>query len=198
MNSTLKNALAILALLAGACWLIGYWAPATIGVDRALAEAAGGRTLVDTDGNRREYGYGLIRFNGYGPEWHRWQRIVDKRELETKLDTAQAENRRLRRELRRKYEPSFEEYFDVAAAAYGVDRAMLERKGRCESRGFTDFYNETPIYNGEHAQGVMGFIPSTFRSTPFAEFDVRNDHLANIMAGAWMHNVGRGDEWACR
>lgn len=113
--------------------------------------------------------------------------------------------RRLRAELRRRYEPSFEHYFTIAARTYaeglrrhGYTREDLERRGRCESVGFTDFYNETPIYNGEHAQGVMGFIPSTFNSTPFAGLDVRYDHLANIMAGAWMHANGRGGEWACR
>lgn len=113
--------------------------------------------------------------------------------------------KRLRAELRRRHEPSIEHYFTIAARTYadglrrhGYTRADLERRGRCESVNFTDFYNETPIYNGEHAQGIMGFIPSTFASTPFAGLDVRYDHLANIMAGAWMHSVGRGGEWACR
>jgi hypothetical protein len=87
----------------------------------------------------------------------------------------------------------------IASIAYGVNRAMLERRGRCESVNFTDFYNETPIHNGEHAQGAFGFIPSTFASTPFAAFGVL-DPLANVFAAAWMHSprVGRGGEWACR
>lgn len=113
--------------------------------------------------------------------------------------------KRLKAQVRRKYEPTFEHFFTIAARTYadglrrhGYTRADLERRGRCESGNFTDFYNEEPIYNGEHAQGVMGFIPSTFASTPFAGLDVRNDHLANIMAGAWMHARGRGGEWACR
>ena len=86
----------------------------------------------------------------------------------------------------------------IASIAYGVDRTMLERRGRCESVNFTDFYNETPIYNGEHAQGAFGFIPSTFASTPYAAFGVL-DPLANVFAAAWMHGPARrGGEWACR
>lgn len=192
----MKSFLLAVVLFVVVLWLLAIGIPNSLGADPFLTGHTA--TVVNARGEVREYGFGLIRFNGHGPEWHRWQRIVDTRELERKLAASQAENRRLRRELRRKYGPSFEEYFTVAARAYGVDRATLERKGRCESRGFTDFYNETPIHNGEHAQGVMGFIPSTFRSTPFAGLDVRTNHLANIMAGAWMHARGRGGEWACR
>lgn len=86
----------------------------------------------------------------------------------------------------------------LAAIAYGVDRVMLERRGRCESVNFTDFFNETPIYNGEHAQGAFGFIPSTWRSTPFGRFSIL-DPFAHVLAAAWMHGpAGRGGEWACR
>lgn len=174
----------------------------------AAAGVSSAARTTDTGGAVREYGYGLIRFNGRGPE--RWRAIaVSKhrqiRKLESRLGQVTRELQRARRELRRRYEPSFEHYFTIAARTYadglrrhGYTRADLERRGRCESLHFTDFYNETPIYNGEHAQGVMGFIPSTFATTPFAGLDVRNDHLANIMAGAWMHSVGRGGEWVCR
>lgn len=138
---------------------------------------------------------------GRGIEWWHRRTVQNRKNSNARGHTI----RRLKAELRRRYEPSFERYFTIAALTYaaglrerGYTREDLERRGRCESVNFTDFYNETPIYNGEHAQGVMGFIPSTFNSTPFAGLDLRNDHLANIMAGAWMHSVGRGGEWACR
>lgn len=99
--------------------------------------------------------------------------------------------RRLKGELARRYEPTFEDFWTVAAIAYGVDRATLERKTRCESVNMTDFHNPSG------ATGAMQFILSTWESTPYGHLD-RMNHLANVMAGAWMHSVGRGGEWVCR
>lgn len=191
MRGRLTFVTALIVLLI-ACAALVFGLPRLVTFDSAYAGE------VVKNGEVREYGYGLIRFNGRGPEWHRWHRILDNRDFKALLEKARAENRKLHAELRRKYEPTFDHYFEIAARTYRVDKSMLKRKGSCESVRFTDFYNETPIYNGEHAQGVMGFIPSTFASTPFKGLDVRHDHLANIMAGAWMHKAGRGGEWACR
>ena len=177
-------------------WFVLVFVLVSLAGGAAFSFGAGGGTPVERTTSAAESTY-----QGKGVRW--WA----KRAVQARKD-ANARGRtikRLRAELRRRYEPSFEHYFTIAALTYadglrrhGYSRADLERRGRCESANFTDFYNETPIYNGEHAQGVMGFIPSTFNSTPYRGLDVRYDHLANIMAGAWMHSVGRGGEWACR
>jgi len=80
----------------------------------------------------------------------------------------------------------------LAAIAYGYSSSTLERKARCESVNFTDFYNED-----SHASGVFQFLPSTWRGTPYGRFNIF-DPFANVLAGAWMHARGRGGEWVCR
>lgn len=98
--------------------------------------------------------------------------------------------RRLRRELLRKWD--YPDMIAIAATAYGVDAATLERKARCESANFTDFYNES-----SGASNVMQFLPSTWATTPYARFSIWNPFAA-VLAGAWMHKAGRGGEWVCR
>lgn len=124
-------------------------------------------------------------------DWTREMRRRWKLELRRRHNR-EAEIRRLRRLVTRQQSPTILHSIRVAATVYGVDRATLERKARCESVNFTDFYNE-----GSRASGVMQFLPSTWATTPFARFSIF-DHLANVMAGAWMHSVGRGGEWECR
>jgi hypothetical protein len=100
--------------------------------------------------------------------------------------------RELRREVLRRW--NYPQLIAVAAWTYGVDVATLERKARCESENFTDFYNES-----SGASGVMQFLPSTWATTPYRRFSIF-DPFTNVLAGAWMHTarVGRGGEWVCR
>lgn len=102
--------------------------------------------------------------------------------------------RRLRRELRRQWRPSSLLALQYAAVAYGQSATTLTRKASCETGGtFSPFaYNRT-----SRASGLMQFLPSTWRTTPYARFSIF-DPYANALAGAWMHRVGRGREWACR
>jgi hypothetical protein len=102
----------------------------------------------------------------------------------------QARVRRLRHELLRKW--NYPHLIKLAAATYRVDAATLERKARCESVDFTDFYNES-----SHATNVFQFLPSTWATTPFARFSI-NDPFAAVLAGAWMHASHRGGEWECK
>jgi hypothetical protein len=102
------------------------------------------------------------------------------------------EVRRLRKLASRRVAPSYLQLIRVASVVYRVDRATLERKARCESVNFTDFYNE-----GSRASGVFQFLPSTWAGTPFAGFSIFSP-VANVFAGAWMHAHGRGGEWVCR
>lgn len=204
--------LAALCVFVFIVWAVGRAIDVEQGRAGMLPEPVTERTSSASGGQARLVGTGsestpaLIEGKTIG--WWHARAVRNRREANQQRRNSEKRGRTIRRlkgDLARRYEPSFEHYFTIAARTYadglrarGYTRADLERRGRCESVNFTDFYNETPIYNGEHAQGVMGFIPSTFNSTPYAGLDVQRDHLANIMAGAWMHSVGRGGEWACR
>lgn len=74
---------------------------------------------------------------------------------------------------------------------YRVDTRMLVRKARCESR-------LNPLaFNPSGASGLMQFLPSTFATTPYAHRSIWSAKW-NSLAGAWMHRMGRGNEWSCR
>jgi hypothetical protein len=78
-----------------------------------------------------------------------------------------------------------------AALRHDVSYAMLVRKARCESR------LDPLASSGPHA-GLFQFqISGTWGTTPYAR---RSPWRAkwNALAAAWMHKVGRGDEWSCR
>jgi transglycosylase-like protein with SLT domain len=102
------------------------------------------------------------------------------------------EVRRLRQLASRRISPGYRQLIRVASVVYRVPYSTLYSKAKCESVNFTDFYNES-----SGASGVMQFLPSTFRSTPFSSFSIFNP-VANVFAGAWMHARGRGGEWECR
>jgi len=56
----------------------------------------------------------------------------------------------------------------------------------------------TSAVGSEHATGLYQFLPSTFHSTPFGVFSIYSP-LAQTLAAGWMHEHGRGGEWAtCR
>lgn len=112
------------------------------------------------------------------------------RKLQREKRRLQAQVRQLRREVLREWD--YPTLIAIAAAAYGVDRATLERKARCESVKFTDFFNER-----SNASNVFQFLPWTWETTPFARFSIFNPFAA-VLAGSWMHDVGRGGEWECK
>lgn len=132
--------------------------------------------------------YVELLHQGRGVHWWARRAVQARKDANARGRTI----RRLRRTLRQRWEPRYEHLIALAAAAYGVDRATLERKARCESVNFTDFYNES-----SGASNVFQFLPSTWRTTPFARFSIF-DPVAAALAGAWMHDVGRGGEWVCR
>lgn len=115
---------------------------------------------------------------------------------------ANARARTIRR-LRRAVHTSttIEDAIRLAAVVYHVDPRMLERKASCESTGGHG-YNPHAIGHrqvaGERPVGLFQFLPSTWRSTPFARFSPF-DPLAAALAAGWMHGPAhRGTEWACR
>jgi hypothetical protein len=78
-----------------------------------------------------------------------------------------------------------------ASLHWRVSFTMLHRKAWCESR-----YVATAA-NPSGAIGLLQFMPSTWGTTPYRR---HSPWFAkwSALAGAWMHRVGRGNEWACR
>lgn len=80
-----------------------------------------------------------------------------------------------------------------AAIHRHVDFHLLVRKARCEST------LNPYATNGPHA-GLFQFrvaYPSTWATTPYANRDPFSAKW-NALAAAWMHQQGRGGEWACQ
>lgn len=82
------------------------------------------------------------------------------------------------------------EALNLAATVYGYD---LWSKARCETGGTFDPHARN-LSSG--ASGLLQFLPSTWRSTPFGRFSVWSPY-ANALAAGWMHRAGRGNEWSC-
>ena len=109
---------------------------------------------------------------------------------------ADREVRRLRATLR--HQPSVQEALTIASIVYGTPRREMERVAFCESRLDPNARNRTPIYNGEHATGLMQTIPSTFRRSPFRDLNIYSPY-ANALAGAYIWSLSRSwREWHCK
>lgn len=182
----------ILAIVAFMLWFaIGL--PRVIGFDAALADSGATEVVVGADGTVREYGYGLIRFNGHGPEWHRWQRIRETKKLEAELAGVRAENRRLRASLRRRWEPEALSMAKVACAAYehhgGCDPKLIYRQIDCETGGTFDPAAKNPRST---ASGWGQWLDFVWAGTPYAAFS-RFDPMASVLAIAKAHADGNGE-----
>lgn len=198
-------ALVVALLLSLMLWLV-VGLPQLVGAERAFANIAAERTLVDADGNVREYGYGQISFNGRGPEAWRWQTLkarAARDELQRRLTASVLQVRSLKRTLA--HDPSVQEALALACTIYGHCKT-LKRKAFCESRldpnarnrsssarGLLQFLTEGRArhYRGGWSQG------GTWDTTPFYAFSVYSPY-ANALAAGWMHDEGRGGEWECR
>lgn len=84
----------------------------------------------------------------------------------------------------------------VAARRHGVSHTLLRAIATCESGLRADARNPTPVGpRGEHASGVMQFLPSTFAGTPYRGRSIWSPRW-NTLAGAWLiSRVGTGP-WA--
>jgi hypothetical protein len=127
--------------------------------------------------HHRVVGYGQIKFDGLGPEaWaqraREWHHAYER---QRRLTFAK---------------PSVREAIDLSCATYGFCSSLWS-KARCES-GFSPF-----AHNPSGASGLFQFLPSTFRSTPYAGFSIWSPY-ANALAAGWMHERGRGGEWVCQ
>lgn len=88
--------------------------------------------------------------------------------------------------------PQVSEAINLACVVYG-NCDTLWRRARCESGLFPGAVNAS-----SGASGLLQFLPSTWRTTPFARFSPFSAY-ANVLAAGWMIGVaGRGNEWSCR
>ena len=74
---------------------------------------------------------------------------------------------RTKRQLTRRWRPTVEHQLTLAATAYGVPSATLIRKAHCES-GLNP-YARNPQ---SAATGILQFLPSTWRSTPYGRYSI--------------------------
>ena len=79
----------------------------------------------------------------------------------------------------------------AAADRYGQPRADMLRVAQCESNLIPNAVNPAGSY------GLFQFIPSTWASTPYAQYDIF-DPWASANAAGWMWSVGRRNEWVCQ
>jgi hypothetical protein len=152
------------------------------------------RTAPHHDGHRRTIGHGQVAFDGHGGEW--WAARARRNRLEA--DELHEQLKDLRKSLRRQRRvllsrPNVVEALNLAAATYGYG-PTLWRKARCETGGTFDPRSRN---RSSGAAGLLQFLPSTWRTTPYARFSIWSPY-ANALAAGWMHHVGRGSEWTCR
>jgi Transglycosylase-like domain len=86
------------------------------------------------------------------------------------------------------------EAVDLACVTYHVSCATLWRVALCETGGTL---RARSLNRSSGASGLFQFLPSTWRTTPYARFSVWSPYT-NAMAAAWMHVNGRSGEWVCR
>lgn len=148
----------------------------------ALAAALCATSLVLSPGParavERELGTGVVRVNGHGAEYWHWE--------------AQKLRRRVR-QLERRWRPTSRYAMRLASAAFGVPYRQLERVARCETGGTLSPAAYEPSTG---ASGLLQFLSSTWRRTPFARFSVF-DPVANALAAAQIVAREGWRQWSC-
>lgn len=125
-------------------------------------------------------------------------RAVTIRYLKTKMaqirkdDAAQAKTiKRLKMSMT--HDPTLEECVKLATIAYpsfSESRAwrIIKRESWTSGKQFAKNPTST-------ASGLYQFLTSTFASTPYASMSIWSPCASSLAAG-WMHENGRGGEWA--
>lgn len=78
-----------------------------------------------------------------------------------------------------------------AAVRYGQSPSAMIAVAQCESS-----FNPNAVNPSSGASGLFQFLPSTWRTTPYANSNIF-DPYASANAAGWMWSVGRRGEWAC-
>lgn len=79
-----------------------------------------------------------------------------------------------------------------AAMNYGQSPDDMVRVARCES-GLDPY----AVGGGGTYYGLFQFVPSTFASTPYGQYEI-TDAWANANAAAWMWSEGKKSSWVCQ
>jgi soluble lytic murein transglycosylase-like protein len=130
----------------------------------------------------REHGTGVIRVHGHGAEYWHWELVKASRRIAA-----------LERRLAGRPGEAVGYAIRIAGSAYGVPTRELRAVAHCETGGTMSAH----AYNGSSgAAGVMQFLASTWRGTPFASFS-RFDPVANVLAAAQIVARDGWAQWTC-
>lgn len=142
------------------------------------AGGIGTAAVYGPDGLTREYGDGLIRVNGHGPEWHRWEKVKGLRR-ETRLERENARllrsNARLRRTVGRSFIPSY--WVKIASCESGVSWTY---------NGSSGFDGAVQFHPGTwSANRLRGYPAFAYQASPFQQLVVAEIVLAHSGWGQW-------------
>jgi hypothetical protein len=130
----------------------------------------------------RDHGTGVIRVHGHGAEYWHWEVVKASRRIAA-----------LERRLAGRPGEAVDYAIRLAGSAYGVPTRELRAVARCETGGTMSAH----AYNGSSgAAGLMQFLASTWRGTPFASFS-RFDPVANVLAAAQIVAREGWAQWTC-
>jgi hypothetical protein len=103
--------------------------------------------------------------------------------------------RSLARHLRAVHRPIVVEAAELAARAFGIDAGAMIRVASCETGGTFDPYARNP---SSGALGPWQFLPSTWRSTPFARWSPTNPFASALAAAQVVWADGGWSQWSCK
>jgi hypothetical protein len=142
-----------------------------------------------------------------------WMRRARAAEARTRSIAAAAARARIDERAQRVHRPSSLEAIRLAAitstTSLSEREAMyrtLYRLAACETTGTVPapwppvervLDHRAQNQTGERARGLLQFLPSTWRTTPYAGESMWSPY-AQALAAAWMVQHGRLREWACR
>jgi soluble lytic murein transglycosylase-like protein len=160
--------IALVILLVVALILVTSWA-----ITEAVAPAGAATKAINADGGRTSCS--TVAQCRHALAWQRKDRA------------------HLRHQLAVKYSRDAGYAIRLASAAFGVNEQNMRTIARCES----NLGAQATAEAGSGASGLFQFLPSTWRRTPFAGFDIF-DPLPNALAAAQLVvRDGSWREWSC-